>query len=79
MARRHYMEKKQALTAAELEAFRESLEALTLNQLEIEYKCYHNACRYDTMRLPSAKLVQEFVQVWKRLTKVKAAGAGLGY
>lgn len=54
------------LTEVELEELRAELAAMSRNDLEIHYKAVHNACRY-VMRVPSAKLVQEFVQAWKEL------------
>ncbi|MCU1330149.1 MAG: hypothetical protein JWN34_5519 [Bryobacterales bacterium] len=60
---RRYLELRLArktLTPTELEAFRKAVAGWNLSQLEMEYKYYHNACRYDAMRLPSAKMMQEF-------------------
>ncbi len=43
------------------------------NALKIYYKATHNACRL-VMHVPSARLMQELVTVWKALRKRKEVG-----
>ena len=71
MARRRDLGVNDKLTEAELEEFRIKVEGLSRAQLETEYKVLHNRCRYEHMRVPSPQIVQEFVQVWRRLRKLK--------
>src|ERR1035438_5009082 len=59
------------LSEAELVALRQRLSAMTLHDLESFYKATHNACRYTETRAPAPALVQEFVQAWKQLRRVK--------
>jgi len=47
-------------------------------ELEAYYKVCHNSCRYDDMRVPSPQMVQEFVQVWKRLRALKGSNMSWG-
>jgi hypothetical protein len=66
MARRHTPTPQ--LTDAELAELRAKLDAMPQNALEIYYKATHDSCRF-VMRVPSAKLMQELVTVWKALRK----------
>ena len=59
------------LSEAELVALRQRLSAMTLHNLESFYKATHNACRYTETRAPAPAVVQEFVQAWKQLRRVK--------
>ncbi len=61
-----------ALPSPSLSAFLSS--DMKRGVLENYYKACHNACRYTGMRVPPAQIVQEFVQVWKRLRKLKGNG-----
>ena len=56
---------------ADLAALRQRLSAMTLHDLESFYKATHNACRYTETRAPAPAVVQEFVQAWKQLRRVK--------
>jgi len=70
MARRHYVQDRDQLTPAELEELRQNLAAMPRSKLEIYYKARHNACAYNIEgRVPSPRLIQEFVQAWKQLRK----------
>jgi len=71
MARRFQTGSREQLTPAELGELRQRLASMTLNELEIYYRASHNSCGYGAMRLPSARMVQEFVQAWKALRKVR--------
>lgn len=68
MARRHTPTPQ--LTETELAELRVKLDAMPQNTLEIYYKATHNACRF-VMRVPSARLMQELVTVWKALRRRK--------
>ena len=59
------------LTEADLAALRQRLSAMTLHDLEAFYKATHNACRYTETRAPAPAVVQEFVQAWKQLRRVR--------
>ena len=59
------------LNEAELAALRQRLSTMTLHDLETFYRAAHNACRYTEVRAPAPAVVQEFVQVWKQLRRVK--------
>jgi hypothetical protein len=70
MARRREISSEK-LSEAELAALRERLAAMSLHDLETFYKALHNACRYTEMRAPAPAVVQEFVQAWRALRRVK--------
>lgn len=76
MSRRHPTGSDQKLSEAELAAFRDRVAQMPRRELEAYYRVCHNACRYDDMRVPSPRMVQEFVQVWKRLRALKGTGMG---
>jgi hypothetical protein len=65
---------RRKLSERELAEFRASVEKMDRRDLEAYYKVSHNWCRYDDMRVPSPQMVQEFVQVWKRLRALKGSG-----
>jgi hypothetical protein len=68
MARRPDHPSKEQLTEAQLSELRTRLEKMDLHELTIFYKASHNACQYS-LRLPSARMVQELVATWKVLRK----------
>jgi hypothetical protein len=70
MARRREIN-NETLNEAELAALRQRLSTMTLHDLESFYKATHNACRYTETRAPAPAVVQEFVQAWKQLRRVK--------
>jgi hypothetical protein len=61
------------LNRQELEEFRRGLEKMTRSELEVYYKACHRACRYEDMRVASPQVVQQFVQVWRRLRQLKGS------
>ena len=61
------------LNRQELEEFRRGLEKMPRSELEMYYKACHSACRYEDMRVASPQVVQQFVQVWRRLRKLKGS------
>jgi hypothetical protein len=70
MARRRDISNEK-LNEAELVALRQRLSTMTLHDLEAFYKASHNACCYTETRAPAPAVVQEFVQAWKQLRRVK--------
>jgi hypothetical protein len=70
MARRREINNER-LSESDLAALRARLEAMPLYELEIFYKSTHNACRYTEVRAPSPIVIQELVQAWKVLRRVK--------
>jgi hypothetical protein len=64
MARKNTTGNEQ-LSPAELEELRQRLAAMSRQELEISYKAFHNACRYNPLRAPCPLVMQEFVQAWK--------------
>jgi hypothetical protein len=59
------------LNEVELAALRQRLSTMPLQDLESFYKATHNACRYTELRAPAPAVVQEFVQAWKQLRRMK--------
>jgi hypothetical protein len=70
MARRREI-KDEKLSEAELAALRQRLSAMPLYELETFYKAVHNVCGNIQLRAPAPAVVQEFVQAWKALRRVK--------
>jgi len=70
MARRREISNDR-LNETELAALRQRLSTMPLHDLEAFYKATHNACRYTETRAPAPAVVQEFVQTWKQLRRVK--------
>ena len=46
---------------------------MSRGELEVYYKACHSACRYEDMRVASPQVVQQFVQVWRRLQALKGS------
>jgi hypothetical protein len=59
------------LTETELRELHDRLSAMPLHELEAYYKAVHNACRYTEVRAPAPAVVQDFVQAWKALRRLK--------
>ena len=70
MARRRDISNEK-LSEADLVSLRKRLEAMSLHDVENYYKSTLNACRFTEHRAPAPIIVQEFVQVWKVLRKMK--------
>ena len=70
MARRREIGNEK-LNETELAALRKRLSSMPLQGLESFYKAIHNACRYTETRAPAPAVVQEFVQAWKQLRRMK--------
>ena len=73
MARRPNTGSREQLTPAQLAELRGQLAAMSLNELEIFYRATHNACRYSGIRVPSPRIIQELVQAWKALRRVRGS------
>ncbi|MEI9976244.1 MAG: hypothetical protein WDO73_31880, partial [Ignavibacteriota bacterium] len=72
MARRPNTGSRETLSALELAALRQRLADMKPFEVEIYYKASHNACGYNVNgRVPSPRAVQEFVQAWKALRKMR--------
>jgi len=69
VARRLNSPIREQLTPEELEELRRKLAAMPQHELATLYRSTHNACRYE-VKLPSPRMIQELVQVWKQLRKV---------
>ncbi|HCC57479.1 MAG TPA: hypothetical protein DEQ47_09480 [Solibacterales bacterium] len=66
MARRPRTGSHEQLSTQELAALRKQLSGMPPHELEIYYKASYAACQYN-VRLPSPRLIQEFVQAWREL------------
>lgn len=71
MARRPNSGSREQLTARELERLRKELEAMSPYEVELYYRATHNACAYKYQRVPSPRIIQELVQAWKQLRKLR--------
>ncbi len=63
---RRQQERNERLTVEQLDHYRMSLRTMNDWQLETEYRATHNAAR-STRHLPSPRLMQELIQLWKEL------------
>ena len=60
------------LSTEDIASLRARLEAMKPFEVENFYKATHNACSYNINgRIPGPRAIQEFVQAWKTLRKVK--------
>jgi len=57
------------LSSAELEEMRRSLSRLSIDAVRHAYQTAYARCRMVNDRVPSARSMQELVQVWKQLWK----------
>ena len=72
MAKRPNSGHKEQLTTLELKELSDKLSAMKQFEVEIYYKATHNACRYDINgRVPCPRAIQELVQAWKALRRVR--------
>ena len=72
MPRRPNTGPRETLTSGEVTALRARLAGMKPYELEIFYKATHNACRYEVNgRVPSPRIIQEFVTAWKVLRKTR--------
>jgi len=57
------------LSAEELKQYAASLAKLSPHHVQIEYQRVYMECRMFGTVLPSAKAIQQLVQIWKQLWK----------
>ena len=69
MARRPDLRADEIMNSEELKAMRSELSRLSLSALQQAYHTAYARCRMVNDRVPSARCVQELVQVWKQLWK----------
>jgi hypothetical protein len=69
MARRPQLREENILTREELKEMRRGLSQLSLEAARHAYQTAYARCRMVNDRIPSARSVQELVQVWKHLWK----------
>ena len=69
MARRPDLRADEIMNFEELRAMRSGLSRLSLSALQQAYHTAYARCRMVNDRAPSARCVQELVQVWKQLWK----------
>jgi hypothetical protein len=60
---------KAMLTREDLEALQRRLSQMSTTAVQDFYRTAHFACRFQEDRLPSARSIQELVQVWKNMRK----------
>jgi hypothetical protein len=69
MARRPDLRNPEIMTPAEISQLRASLSRISLSALRHAYHTAYSRCRMVNDRAPSARSIQELVQVWKQLWK----------
>jgi hypothetical protein len=71
MARRREVGEDLIMSAEELEQMRQGLARMNRSALLHAYQTAYARCRMVNDRVPSARSVQELVQVWKELRSVR--------
>lgn len=69
MARRHNPPDDEIMTPRDVEDLRSSLSRLSIDAVRHAYNTAYARCRMVNDRVPSARSMQELVQVWKQLWK----------
>lgn len=69
MARRRDHREDEIMTPREVEDLRASLSRLSIEAARHAYNTAYARCRMVNDRVPSARSMQELVQVWKQLWK----------
>lgn len=69
MARRPDLREENILTREELKEMRRGLSRLSLEAARHAFQTAYARCRMVNDRVPSARSIQELVQVWKQLWK----------
>jgi hypothetical protein len=67
MARRPDIHNSEVMTPDELKQLRTSLSRISLSAARHAYHTAYARCRMVNDRVPSARSIQELVQVWKQL------------
>ena len=68
---RDYAEDR-ALTRQQLADYRQQLAGMSKEELVIGYKAAHHVCGRIDKRVPSPRIIQELVQIWKQLREIKS-------
>ena len=69
MARRRDQREDEIMTPRDVEDLRASLSRLSIDAVRHVYNTAYARCRMVNDRVPSARAMQELVQVWKQLWK----------
>jgi hypothetical protein len=69
MARRRNQPEDEIMTPRDVEDLRSSLSRLSIDAVRHAYNTAYARCRMVNDRVPSARSMQELVQVWKQLWK----------
>jgi hypothetical protein len=69
MARRPDIRNPEVMTPDEIKQLRTSLSRISLSAARHAYHTAYARCRMVNDRVPSARSIQELVQVWKQLWK----------
>ena len=69
MARRPQARNDEIMTRNDLKELRNGLSRLSLDAVRHAYQTAHARCRMVNDRVPSARSMQELIQVWKQLWK----------
>lgn len=69
MARRPDIRGPEIMSTDELKELRTSLSRISLSAARHAYHTAYSRCRMVNDRVPSARAIQELVQVWKQLWK----------
>lgn len=67
--RRHDQCEDEIMTPREVEEMRVGLSRLSIDAVRHAYQTAYSRCRMVNDRVPSARSMQELVQVWKQLWK----------
>jgi hypothetical protein len=76
MARRPEVRKDEVLSPDDLRQMRQGLSRLGRSAMLQAYQTAHARCRMVNDRIPSARSMQELVQVWKQLWKLRGGISG---
>jgi hypothetical protein len=66
---RKHLAKDEIMSAEELAEYRNNLSRLNIEAVRKAYHTAHARCHMVNDRVPSARSIQELVQVWKQLWK----------
>jgi hypothetical protein len=69
MARRPNFRNPEVMSSDEIKQLRTSLSRISLSAARHAYHTAYSRCRMVNDRVPSARSIQELVQVWKQLWK----------
>lgn len=69
MARRHHRPEDEVMSPRDINDMRQSLSRLSIDSVRHAYNTAYARCRIVNDHVPSARSIQELVQVWKQLWK----------